>query len=180
MGFEQLLTLVGTGTVLLLVLHFGLALVTRKNVDHSRRGILPRLIYVAFFLLVLGLGVTSFGSILWNGVMEHQSLLIHVSLGGAFVVVMTLFAMAWNPVYRHPDEADGSEQGPWWLWKSSLWCVVLLVLVVSGSMLVQMVPWLDTEGMLQATVIHRYAGLGLTVALLANAYALILQRLGWR
>jgi hypothetical protein len=174
-----------------LALHAILAVSSSKKLLTShRRGWFAKLVYLAFALLVAGLSLTSFGSLLTQGVLEHWALLAHVGLAGAFVFVMVLFALVWNPVVlsvnRSPIVTANPESPPaptasiWWLAKLSLWGVLICSIVTAASMLIAMLPILDTDGMHASTSLHRLSGLALLICLVVHLYSLALRKLGWR
>ncbi len=178
-GFEFPLPLVLAislgGLALLLLLHALVAYATSRKRPHILRYSWAEwLVYLSFAILVMGLAVSSFGSLLVNGVMEHWGLFAHISLSGAFVAAMLLFAIAWNPVVKT------SLKHPWWLSRLSLWGIQIFSIATAGSMLLEMLPILNTEAMFFWGKVHRYSGLLLILAFLTHAYSLLIQRLGWR
>ena len=183
--FSRLIPAVGAVLLVLLVLHGLFAKSTRNKRDISTsRGLWAVLVYVAFGVVVAVLSLTSFGAILMNGKMEHQSLLIHVMAAGAFTAVMVAFAYAWNPVFGRSSAAsknfeDNTTNG-WWVARWSLWLVLFSSLGVAASMLFGMLPLFDTTQMEMAIALHRYCGLFLVVGIIVHLYAIAVQRIGWR
>jgi hypothetical protein len=110
--------------------------------------------------------------------------MVHTMAAGVFVVAMVAFAYAWNPVFGQPmDDSVVSEDDTtnhWWLARWSLWLVMLASFAVAGSMLLGMLPILDTQQMAWSIWIHRYAGLLVVVGLVLHLYGVAIQLLGWR
>ena len=182
---SKTIIIVGVTLVIALAIHAIFAVSTAKRLKNLRRGWLAGIVYFVFSLLVVALALTSFGSMISRGVMEQWALLAHISVAGAFVFVMLAFAVVWNPAYfshsgiDRPPTAE-SKSKPWWLFTASLWWLLFSSIIAAGSMLVEMLPILDTEGMIEVTELHRWAGLAVVVSLAVNVYAIIVQRAGWR
>ncbi len=175
--FSSLLAPVGLVVAGALLLHLALVLTTRRQRSSSPRlGWLGGGLYVLFLLTIAVLAASSFGSILSFGHMSGYALMSHVAVAGAFTLL--LLAMAWWLVA--PAQAPTSEATTWWLPAWSSWLLVLSSLVAAGTMFLSMLPVLDTQGLLQAAAVHRYAGLLVVIAAVVHVYALLCQRLGWR
>ena len=183
--FRNVIVVVGIALLVTILIHSVFAAVTSKKQRNARRGWIAALVYFAFAILVIGLTATSFGAILVEGVMQNWALLAHISIAGAFVFVMLVFAIIWNPNYLAQTGSgaipvEASKKDRWWLFTWSLWGVLFSSVVVAGSMLLQMLPVLDTEGMLEVTELHRYSGLVLSASLILNVYSIAIRRIGWR
>ncbi len=183
--FSRLIPAAGIAVLAILVLHgiFAKSTQTKREIS-NHRGILAVLIYIAFALVVAVLALTSFGSIMMNGKMEHLALLGHVMAAGAFTAIMVVFAYAWNPVFGRPLQTSQSFQdnttNGWWVARWSLWLVLFSSLGVAASMLFGMLPLFDTNQMEIAIALHRYCGLFLVIGIFVHLYAITIQRIGWR
>ena len=183
--FSRLIPAAAIAILAILVVHGIFARSTKTKREISKhRGTLAFLVYIAFGLVVTVLTLTSFGSILMNGKMEHLALLVHVMAAGAFTAIMVAFAYAWNPVFGRPpqtskDFQDNTTNG-WWVARWSLWLVLFSSLGVAASMLFGMLPLFDTNQMMMAIALHRYCGLFLVIGIVVHLYAITIQRIGWR
>jgi hypothetical protein len=145
------------GLCLLLAPLLGLWSWGRRRVATSYRlGWLSASLYLAWLVAVIGLGATSYLPLLAGGPMQHWSLLVHLMLAGAFVGLLGLLALLFNPIRTGWPSAS---RQAWWLPQLLLWMLLLSGLVTACSMLAGMMPWLGTEGLEQAVQLHRYAGL---------------------
>jgi hypothetical protein len=154
--FAMLLPWTLGGTVLLTLL-LGLWCWGRRRVATSYRlGWLSASLYLAWLAAVIGLGLTSYLPLLAGGPMQHWALLMHLMLAGAFVGLLVLLALLFNPIRTGWPTAG---RRTWWLPQLLLWMLLVSGLGTAGSMLAGMMPWLDTEGLERAVQIHRYAGL---------------------
>lgn len=145
----------------------------RHHQPRSRRIWFSKVIYFAFLVTVGVLAITSFGSILWQEVMQHYALLGHLTAAGAFVFLLLPLACFYLPSSLRWSRT-------WWLESLSAWVMVLSSLTVAASMLVSMLPVADTSGLLQLTEVHRLAGLIAVSSATLHAFALVVQRLGMR
>lgn len=172
--FSKLVLFAGLATLAIIVFISLLVLATnRKRTERFRRGLISRLSYSAFIACIVVLCATAFGSILREGHMQHYALIAHTTAAGAFVFLLILVASSFLP--RGSVTADN-----WRLERWSVWGLVVASLVTIATMLVSMYPLLETDGLIQAVVVHRYAGL-LTAALAAiHLFSLIIGRLGYR
>ncbi len=183
--FQNVILVVGIALLVTILIHSIFSAVTSKKQSNSRRGWVAAFVYFVFTILVIGLTATSFGAIFVEGVMQNWALLAHITIAGAFVFVMLVFAIVWNPNYlaqtsHGADFQETAKKNGWWLFTWSLWGVLFSSVVVAGSMLLQMLPLLDTEGMLEVTELHRYSGLALSASLILNVYSMAIRRIGWR
>lgn len=171
--FAELLPWV-LGSSLLLAPLLGLWSWGRRHVATSYRlGWLSASLYLAWLVAVTGLGLTSYVPLLFGGPMQHWSLLLHLMLAGAFVGLLGLLAVLFNPVRTGWPLAD---RRTWWLPQVLLWILLLSGLATACSMLVGMMPWLDTEGLELAVQLHRYCGLAAVVSSLLYGVCLVAGR----
>lgn len=164
-----------------LVLHGLFAVSTNQHNATSRpRSILTMLLYLVFQLVVIGLAVTSFGSIVQFGHMSGYALLAHVAGAGAFTFLLLAIAFLFLPFGDADFSAKPLTDQRWWLSRWSIWALVVASLVTAGTMFLSMLPILGTEGLLAAAEVHRYAGLATVVAALISLYAITISKMGWR
>jgi hypothetical protein len=124
---------------------------------------LAGLLYFAFFICIAILGITSFGSLWSTGHVLGYPLLAHLTAAGAFVFLLLFVAAMYLPQSEPSHVVAGSQAEPAssiHVWhRTTLWALVIASVVTAGSMLVSMLPVLDTPGLRQAALIHRYSGL---------------------
>lgn len=139
----------------------------------KNRNWLFRIVYAAFLVAIVVLSMTSFGSILRMGVMQHYALLAHMSAAGAFVFLLLPVSCIYLPSSLRVSRT-------WWLESCSAWVLVIGSLTTAASMMIGMLPAMNTAALLQLTEVHRYAGLTAAVAAVAHVSSLLLQRMGTR
>jgi hypothetical protein len=179
-SFAQVL--IAVAVVLAVVLTLGSLTLYATKRDYKRgptRHWLSRLAYLAYLLLIAVLAVTAFGSIVSVGHLSGYALLFHVAASGGFVFLMVAIAFLYlptaGPMARHNLSLDR-----WWVSRWTAWALVASSLAAAATMLLSMLPVLDTEGLLQMAVLHRYAGLAVVVSAILHLYSLVCTRLGWR
>lgn len=133
-------------------------------------------LYAVYLALIAVLAASSFGSILRWGHMSGYALLTHMAAAGAFVFLLMLIAWLYLPHGRAVRRLETR----WWLARWSAWTMVLASLVVIASMLLCMLPLLDTVDMRRMIDVHRYAGLAVVATAAMHAASLCYTRLGWR
>lgn len=195
--FRDVLPVVLIATGVVLLLHFGLVLLTRPHspVQRRRWNLWERLVYLLTLLCIADLGATAFYSVLRYGAMEGWFLLVHMVGAGGLVLMLLLMAVTWAEASRFGRNRAGTsrsdplgEGNPGdpsysrfpWLAKLTFWIILASGLVTVSTMLVSMLPVPDTDTMHQLLDIHRYSGLLLVVAALFHLYAVSLRRLGLR
>ena len=136
------------------------------------------LVYGAFFVCIAVLSITSFGSLWSTGHVLGYPLLAHLTAAGAFVFLLLFVAVIYLPLRSSPqtDEALATEKRPasFAFSRVTLWGLVIASVVTAGSMLISMLPVLDTPGLRQAALVHRYSGL--LVAGIAVVHLLSIRR----
>ncbi len=152
----------------------------RKMRPGPARHWISRSIYGIYLISILVLAVTGLGSILRWGHMSGYALMLHVAAAGGFVFLMVAIAVLYLPASATVADSRAQQWDRWWLIRWSAWGLVLSSLVTAGTMLLSMLPVLDTTGLLQMTMLHRYAGLAVVVAACVHLIALTCVRLGWR
>ena len=173
-AFDKLLipTAMVTGIVFLLTVLVVLSS-KKHRTDRYERNWFTRTLYLLFIGCVSVLAATSFGSILQQGHMEHYALMAHTTAAGGFVFLTLAVAIFFLPRGTATKEI-------WLMEKWSVWVLIAGAMVTTATMLVSMLPLLDTTGLLQAVQIHRYAGLVTAIAAIFHAFSLIAGRLGYR
>jgi len=146
----------------------------------SRRHWLSRGLYVIYLGIIAVLAFTAFGSLLQFGHLGGYPLLYHVTAAGVFVFLMVVIAFLYLPTAA--DELDEHQKlvPQWWAPRWSAWALIATSIATAGTMLLSMLPWLDTQGLRDMALLHRYAGLGVVIAAILHAYSMICVRLGWR
>lgn len=174
LSFVNLLLPAALATIVVVVL---LALwvmsTNRRKTDRYERGWISRVAYAAFLVCTVVLAGTSFVSIVQEGHMQHYPLIAHTSAAGAFVFLLVAVSATYLP--RGSSTSDN-----WIVERYSAWALVLGSLVTVATMLISMVPILDTEGMNQAMFVHRLAGLSTVIFAVLHLFSLIVGRLGFR
>ena len=180
-SFTQVLIAVATIVAVVLVLStLALVATSRQHQRGPTRHWLSRLVYAAFLFLIVVLAMTAFGSLLVLGHMLGYALMFHVAAAGGFVFLMVAIAFLYLPAALDKAKARDLRLDRWWVTRWSAWALVISSLVAAGTMLVSMLPLLDTDGLLQMAMLHRYAGLAVVVSAVFHLYSLICVRLGWR
>jgi cytochrome b subunit of formate dehydrogenase len=145
-----------------------------------------KLVYWGTLLSVVVLGVTAFFAMLRYGVLDGWLLFFHMFGSGAFVAVLPLLALTWAGANRcgccAEDASDGEGTAEKFaaLPKAAFWVLLISGFVVTGTMLLSMLPLFGTDGLHTLLSIHRYSGLVAVVAVVLHLYGVILQRLGLR
>lgn len=174
LSFEKVLIPTGVVTAGIVLLGLlGVLVRSRQRHDILERHWFSRLVYALFFISVVSLAATSFGSILQKGHMQHYALLAHVAVAGAFVFLHLAVAVMYLPI-------GSTSKLTWWWEKWSAWGFVVSGLITSATMFLSMLSMLDTAGLIQALQVHRIAGLATAVFVVLHLFALIVGRLGWR
>lgn len=153
----------------------------RKMQPGPARHWISRSIYGIYLISILALAMSGLGSILRWGHMSGYALMLHGAVGGGFVFLMVAIAVLYLPAAAAPGAGSHAQQWDrWWVIRWSAWVLVLSSLVTAGTMLLSMLPVLDTTGLLQMIMLHRYAGLAVVMAAGVHLSALTCVRLGWR
>ncbi len=175
--------IVFTAVALVAILVFSALTVgaTRRHVpSHPRRHWLSRAIYAIYMLLIVLLALTAFSAILQVGHLAGYALLAHVAVSGAFIFAMVAIAFLYLPQTSHDIDRDHRAADTWWASRWAAWGLVASSLAAAGTMLLSMLPVLDTEGLLAMVELHRYAGLAVVVFAALHLFTLACARLGWR
>ncbi|MCA9160287.1 MAG: hypothetical protein KDA72_18270 [Planctomycetales bacterium] len=180
-SFAQVLVAVAAVVAVVLVLATLVLYTTSRQYEREQsRHWLSSLAYGAYLFLIAALAVTAFGSLLVTGQVLGYALLFHVAASGGFVFLMVAIVFLFLPTAADKADVHSGRREIWWASRWSAWALVLSSLVAAGTMLVSMLPLLDTEGLLQMAVLHRYAGLAVVVSAIFHLYSLACVRLGWR
>ncbi len=179
--FPQFLLGIGLALLIWLLLMSMTVYATNRETKRVRgRHWLSRLIYVVYLALIAVLAFTSFGSILQFGHLSGYALLAHVTAAGAFVFLMVAIAFLYLPAEADALDERNMRVSSWWAQRWSAWGLVVSSLAAAATMLISMLPWLDTQGLLDMAALHRYAGLAVVVFAILHVHALVCCRLGWR
>ncbi len=165
-------TLLGAASVMLVTI--AIAFFTRrKRRDPFRRRWINTGIYLTFVFSVAVLAASSFSAILSEGKMEHDALMIHVAASGLFVCLLFVVALTYLP-------RGETTRKVWWWEKWNIWGLVVSGLIASVTMLLSMLPLLDSDQLGQTLHWHRLAGLATVIFLLQHLAATLIGWLGWR
>lgn len=162
---------------LLIVVHGVFVFASSRRLKSARLGWLATALYALFVALVALLGVSSLGSVVLLGHMSGYALLAHVAAAGAFtflLVAIAYFYLPWADVLQ--DETTQR----WWLVRWSAWGLMLSCIAAAATMFLSMLPILDSEGLLQAAEVHRFAGLAVVATALVHLYSLSCTKMGLR
>lgn len=180
-SFAQLLLGVGVTLVVWLAVATLIIYATRADdPPQPRRHWLSRLIYVSYLVLIAVLAASSFGAILQTGHVSGDALLVHVAAAGGFVFLMVAIAFLYLPSAGDGRSVRARAFSRWWAARWSAWGLVASSLVAAASMLVSMLPVLDTQGLVSIASVHRYAGVAVVATAILHVYCLLCQRWGWR
>lgn len=173
--------------VLVVIVGYTLWLVLRRRaaVPRSRWGWWGSLVYLGTLASVAVLGLTSFVAMIRFGTLGGWWLFFHMFGAGAFTVVLPLLALTWAQANRGacPAPAAGDESqtpaSPFpCLAKAMFWVILAAGLVVTGTMLLSMLPLFGTHGLELLLDVHRYAGLAVVAAMVLHLYAALLPKFG--
>ena len=184
--FRGVLPFALLGVLVLIVLHLMLVFVRRRGaVPRSPWGWWASLVYLGTLASVAVLGVTSFVAMLRFGSLGGWWLFIHMFGAGVFTVVLPVLALTWCEANRfgRPAQPAGAEgQTPparfLGLAKTMFWVILAAGLIVTGTMLLSMLPVFGTDCLELLLDIHRYAGLAVVAATVLHLYAALLPRCG--
>ncbi len=180
-SFAQVLLAVAVIVAVVLMLATLVLYITSCHYERGRgRHWFSKLVYGAFLFLTAVLAVTAFGSLLASGHVSGYPLLFHVAASGGFVFLMVAIAFLYLPTGVDETDVGSGRREIWWAPRWSAWALVISSLVAAGTMLVSMLPVLDTAGLLEMATLHRYAGLAVVVSAIFHLYSLVCVRLGWR
>lgn len=179
--FPQLL--MGTGLTLLLGLLLATVVIYATQRERSRlrhRHWFSRLLYVVYLALIVVLSFTAFGSLVQFGHLSGYPLLAHVAASGGFVFLMVAIAFLYLPSEGDTLDSHDLRVPSWWAQRWAVWGLVVSSLATAATMLISMLPWLDTQGLRDMAMLHRYAGLAVVVFAILHVFSLVCCRLGWR
>ena len=137
------------------------------------------LVYLGVVAIIVWLGVTSFVGMFRLGAVGGWWLFAHMGGSGALVAALPLLALMWADANRFcvagagEGEAAAPAQQFLGLAKVAFWTILVSGLVVIGTMIVSMLPWLGSQGQHWMLDVHRYAGLVCVVAAGIHLYAVL-------
>lgn len=139
------------------------------------------LIYLGTLGIIACLGFTAFAAVLRLGAIGGWWLFAHMCGAGALVAALPVLALMWadsNRLQIGPAGSGPAEPVQFLaIAKVAYWTILASGLVVSGTMIVSMLPWLGTPGQQLMLDVHRYAGLVCVVAAGVHLYGVALRRL---
>lgn len=136
------------------------------------------LVYLGVVAIIAWLGLTSFVAVYRAGAIGGWWLFAHMCGAGAMVGALPVLALMWADANRFQlgvaaDSETAASQQFLGLAKVAFWTILISGLVVSGTMIVSMLPWLGTNGQQLMLDVHRYAGLVCVVAAGLHLYAVL-------
>ncbi len=175
--FRTALPIALVAGIAIILLHLIVSLFRRKATGPRR----PwrwweALIYLGAVAVIGYLGFTSFVAVYRFGGIGGWWLLAHMVGAGAMLVMLPVLAVMWADANRFQFASDDQADSPaqfLGLTKVAYWTILLSGLIVSGTMVVSMLPWLGTEGQELLLNVHRYAGLVCVVAAGVHLYGVL-------
>lgn len=133
------------------------------------------LLYVALMLSVLVLAVTGFWASLVTGhEMSGLLLMTHVSAGGAFAVILAIFAVF--QAERSRVDRFGNLSGIVVARRVSFWALLATGLLVTLTTMLSMTPLFGTYGQQVLYETHRYGAVASIIAVLGHLHFGRLER----
>jgi len=173
------------GVLVAVVVHLVLTLARRRAaVSRAPWGWWDWLVYLATLASVAVLGGTSLVAVIRFGILDGWWLFIHMFGAGVFTVVLPILALTWCEANRcdcpaRPAGDEGQQPTRFsCLAKTMFWIILAAGLVVTGTMLLSMLPLFGTHGLELLLDLHRYAGLAVVAAMILHLYATLLPRFG--
>ncbi len=180
--FRQILPYAFVGVVVIVVLHFVIAMIFRGAPSERKKwNLWDILIYLGTVACVVLLGATSFVEVIRHGELGGWALFFHMCGAGALTAMLPILALSW----AHYNQFGVSAASPlppkfYWLPKLMFWLILASGLVVTMTMLISMLPIFGSDGLHVLLDIHRYSGLVVVLALVVHLYSVAAQRLGMR
>jgi hypothetical protein len=104
----------------------------------------------------LGLAITGlYCRLVLDAALSGYLLIAHVSLGGAFIAALAIFAVTWA--------SDHWDLPGRWVRKTAFWLMVIAAIPMVLAVLLNMFPLFGTEWQGYVVEIHRYSGLTCTI-----------------
>jgi hypothetical protein len=184
--FQGILPFALLAVLVVVVVHLIWTLTHRRPAGaRSPWGWWARLVYLGTLGSVAVLGVTSFVAMIRFGALGGWWLFIHMFGAGAFTVALPVLALTWCQANRFGcsaqpacDEGQAPTSRFPCLAKAMFWVILAAGLVVTGTMLLSMLPLFGTQGLELLLDVHRYAGLAVVAAMILHLYAALLPRFG--
>lgn len=158
----------------------GLVAFRREVTEAQSRSLLSKVIYFAFATCIAILGITSFGTLLYESHLGGYALLIHVATAGAFVFLLTAVAWLFLPNGSTPEQRGYTRDERWWFARWTAFGLIISGVATAATMFTSMLPILDTQGLLEFAMLHRYAGLLTLVFAVLHGYSLVCTHFNWR
>lgn len=175
------------GAVILL-LHFLISLVRRSQARGARPAwsVWDKLLSLLLIVSTTTLAITAWFAMWTNGVLAGWPLMVHMAGAGMLIVALPVAAVLWAQpsrfFVRGKAECSGSAQATQFVWVARLafWILLATGFVNVMTMLLSMLPLLDTHALEQMLTLHRYTGLVVVIAVALHIYGGLLGRLGLR
>ncbi|MFN3192717.1 MAG: hypothetical protein ACE361_19550 [Aureliella sp.] len=173
-------SLVGTSALVGLNMLYVMATKRGAETKVVSRHWFSKTIYGIFLFLTAALAISSFGSILQSGHLGGYALLAHLTAAGAFVFVLLAVAFLFLPNGASPSQRGYTRDSRWWLSRWSAVGLVVAGVLTAATMFTSMLPILDTQGLLEFAMLHRYAGLATVIFAVIHAYTMVCTHWNWR
>ena len=182
--FRGILPFALFGILVVIAIHLALTFSRRRaSGDRPSWNWWERLVYLATLASVAVLGITAFYAVLASGTLGGWSLFAHMFGAGLFTVVLPVLALTWCEANWCccGCASAGDDQPPVSRFsrvsKLTFWLILASGLVVTGTMLLSMLPLFGTHGLELLLEIHRWAGLIVVVAAVLHLYGVLAARL---
>ena len=139
-------------------------------------GVVSRLIYLLVLLSTLLAAASAWGPILRGQTMRGWALLAHSSAAGLLIVSLTSLVVIWAGGCRIAAEPDDRGRAFTLGTRLAFTLAAVAGLLVILSALLPMTPLFGTHEQELLIQTHRYAGLGLVLALMVHRYLLWLAQ----
>jgi hypothetical protein len=146
---------------------------TAAAAQAQRFGRIELLAYGVLVVALAGSALTGFTGYLVEGSVRGLLLIGHMMAGGLFAVALPIFLLIFAEAARF-DRAARGPLNP--TEKTIFWLAMIAGGVSLGTIVLTMLPLLDTHTIETMMLIHRYSGLIMVVLLAPHVYALNAQR----
>ncbi len=161
-------------TLVLIALHF--AVRGRRERSAPPVGRFGLMLYLVVLISTLIAAVSAWTPLVQGQAMRGWMLLLHSSAAGLLIASLTSLIFLWAGGCRIAAEPDDSGRAFSAGTKLAFWLAGFAGLAVILSSLLPMTPLFSTHEQERLIQLHRYAGLGLVLALLVHRYLLWLAQ----
>jgi hypothetical protein len=120
---------------------------------------------------LLVLGCTGFWPFFQGNRVSGYGLMLHVSAGGFFAVMMMFYTLGTVRAYKMDVSRDTkNRKGLHW---GIFWIMIISACLVILSVILNLFPWFDLQAQYWLLVIHRYSAMTFTAVVVIHVYGLI-------